>query len=582
MHRRKNRMDAWVASAILVLSLSPAIAANAQEGFLDRLKGKFSGSPNTMGVATATQVASTQTTDDSAAAVDDSATMIAETRKVSLVMGQTKRIPFPDIIKRVSVDNREFVDPKVNKNNLRELFVMAIASKPGAAQIIVTDRNNRSYRIDVAITADAGPLQMAIEESFPHTNVRAIPVGESGVLMTGFVDNPQEIGAILGLAEKIYPGGVVDNLKAVGPQQVQLRVMIAEVNRTKLRALGVNFLATRTTTGGRATYFDSIVGGLVTESADASSPIGLAFKFNDQANILYGKLGQRHEFRAFIRALKEEGLAKIVAEPTLVTFSGRAASMVVGGEFPIIVPGQQGTFTVEFREYGNRLEFVPIVLGGGRIRLEVRPELSQLDYANGVVMQGFTIPGIIQRRIDTSLELNTGETYIAGGLISTGVSSTTSKLPYIGDMPLIGSAFRTVSYSEEEKELVIMVTPELVEPLRPGQKPCGYPGSESTHPSDGELYCKGNVEVPVCNECEISRRAELNIALDHAHHKAPCVPRETAAANEKTRATAAPPPASASVSQRDLEILEIKTPPSSLAPVKLQGLIGPTGYDAGR
>jgi pilus assembly protein CpaC len=194
-------------------------------------------------------------------------------------------------------------------------------------------------------------------------------------------------------------------------------------------------------------------------------------------------------------------------------------------------------------------------------------------------MQGFTIPGIIQRRIDTSLELNTGETYIAGGLISTSVSATTNKVPYLGDMPLIGAAFRTMSYTEEEKELIIMVTPELVEPLKPGQRPCGFPGSETTHPSDGELYWKGNVETPVCNACEISRRAEMNISVDHAHQKAPCVPRHTVSADGKPGATAAQPPASAAAPQRGLEL---KTSTSSLPPIKLQGLIGPTGYDAGR
>ena len=139
-----------------------------------------------------------------------------------------------------------------------------------------------------------------------------------------------------------------------------------------------------------------------------------------------------------------------------------------------------------------------------------------------------------------------------------------------------------MSYSEEEKELVIMVTPELVEPLKPGQKPCGYPGSETTHPSDGELYWKGNIEAPVCNVCESTRRAELNVSVDHAHHKAPCVPRQTAAANDKPRATTATTvtttkqSASAEVPQRE------ETPPSSLPPIKHQGLIGPLGYDAGR
>lgn len=573
MHRRKKSTEAWIASAILVLSLTPALSANAQEGFLQSLKSKFSGSTNSS--AMAGQGSGGDSTGDLTA--PDTAAPIAETRKLSLVMGQAKTVTLPDLIKRVKVDNPALVDPKVNKNNPRELFVLATAPKPGVAQITVTDRNDRAYRIDVAITADAGPLQQAIDEMFPNTNVRAIPAGESGVAVVGAVDNPQEIGAILDLAEKFYPQAVVNGLKAVGPQQVQLRVMIAEVNRTKLRALGVNFFGTRSTTGGRTTYFDSLIGGLVTESADPSSPIGLSFKFSPDNTILFGKLGNRHEFRAFIRALKEEGLAKIVAEPTLVTFSGRAASMVVGGEFPIIVPGQQGTFTVEFREYGNRLEFVPVVLGGGRIRLEVRPELSQLDYANGVVMAGFTIPGIIQRRIDTSLELNTGETYIAGGLISTAVSATTNKLPYIGDVPIVGAAFRTMSYTEEEKELIIMVTPELVEPLKPAQKPCAFPGSETTHPTNGELFLKGNIEAPACNACEISRRSELNVRLDHAYHKPPCVPRYSVSASEASKGTAVKP-SGATVD----EPAKVETPSQAQRSASLPGLIGPLGYDAGR
>jgi pilus assembly protein CpaC len=452
-----------------------------------------------------------------------------------------------------------------------------VAAKPGAAQITVTDRNGQSHRINVTITQDAGPLQQAVEDMFPDANVRAIPAGDGGVALVGYVDNPQSITAILDLAEKFYPGGVINGLKAVGPQQVQLRVMIAEVNRTKLRALGVNFFGTRSTTGGRTTYFDSIVGGLVTEQADATSPIGIGFSFNDRSNILFGKLGQRHEFRLFMQALKEEGLAKIIAEPTLVTFSGRAASMVVGGEFPIVVPQQQGTFSIEFREYGNRLEFVPVVLGGGRIRLEVRPELSQLDYANGVAFQGFTIPGLIQRRVDTSVELNTGETFIAAGLIQREVAANTSKVPYIGDVPIFGAAFRTVSYTEVEKELVIMVTPELVEPLRPGQKPCSFPGSESTHPSNGELFWNGNVESPPCTPCEISRRAELGITLSHAKRGLPCCPQpaETAESRKDGEAsltgivaeTEANDEASSSQAQR---------------PESLPGLIGPLGYEAGR
>jgi pilus assembly protein CpaC len=575
-------MEAWVGCAILALSFVPSTSfaqeGRAPSGFRRAMQslGRALATTEDPGAAEEQQEQQEQDEDGlavTAPKVPEADQGVGDTRKLSLVISQSKTIPLPDLIRRVEIDNPSMVDARVKKNNPRELIVTAVAAKPGAAQITVTDRNGQGHRILVTITQDAGPLQQTIEEMFPDANVRAIPAGDGGVAVVGYVDNPQAITAILDLAEKFYPGGVINGLRAVGPQQVQLRVMIAEVNRTKLRALGVNFFATRTTTGGRTTYFDSIVGGLVSEHVDPASPIGIGFTFSPDNNILFGKLGQRHEFRGFVRALKQEGLAKIIAEPTLVTFSGRAASMVVGGEFPIVVPQQQGTFSIEFREYGNRLEFVPVVLGGGRIRLEVRPELSQLDYANGVVMDGFTIPGIIQRRVDTSVELNTGETFVAAGLISRAVSATTNKVPYIGDVPIFGAAFRTVSYNEEEKELVVMVTPELVESMKPGQKPCFFPGSESTHPSNGELYWNGNVESPPCNPCETSRRAELGIGLSHAKRGLPTCPQPVdALAGQKAgeaslTGTVAPEDADAEA-QSQAE--------------SLPGLIGPLGYEKGR
>jgi pilus assembly protein CpaC len=579
MHPRISRSEAWIGCTILVLSVVPS-PAWAQE---NPTSTGFRRAVQTLGRALAgpegKQVAERPQDEDDAppspAKSTDPEQGVTDTRKLSLVISQSKTITLPEFAKRVKIDNPSMVDARVNKNNPKELIVTAVAAKPGAAQITVTDRNGQGHRINVTITQDAGPLQQALEDMFPDANVRAIPAGEGGVAIVGYVDNPQSITAILELAEKFYPGGVINGLKAVGPQQVQLRVMIAEVNRTKLRALGVNFFGTHTK-GGQTTYFDSIVGGLVTERADPTSPVGIGFTFSPDNNILFGKLGQRHEFRAFIRALKQEGLAKIVAEPTLVTFSGRAASMVVGGEFPIVVPQQQGTFSVEFREYGNRLEFVPVVLGGGRIRLEVRPELSQLDYANGVVMDGFTIPGIIQRRVDTSVELNTGETFIAAGLISKDVSATTNKVPYIGDVPIFGAAFRTVSYTEEEKELVVMVTPELVEPLKPGQKPCAHPGSESTHPSNGELFWNGNVESPPCTPCETSRRAELGITVSHAKRGLPSCPESAGVASKAKRGE---PTLTGTVTEEETKP---NAPSQAQRPEGLPGLIGPLGYEAGR
>ncbi len=264
-------------------------------------------------------------------------------------------------------------------------------------------------------------------------------------------------------------------------------------------------------------------------------------------------------------------MAKVIAEPTLVAFSGRAADMNIGGEFPIIVPGQNGTFSVEFRQYGNRLDFVPVVLGGGRIRLDVRPELSELDYANGVVMAGFTIPGIKTRRVNTAVELNTGETFVLAGLLNTTVNADQSKVPYIGDIPLIGAVFRTTTYSSEEKELIVMVTPELVEPLKASQKPCSYPGAESTHPSNHELFLLGNIESPVCNPCEITRRSQLGLDLIHTPAgKCHTGCRSCAAASAKQ------PTARAATAQR------MSAPEEPATANQTLRFFGPAGYDAGR
>jgi pilus assembly protein CpaC len=211
--------------------------------------------------------------------------------------------------------------------------------------------------------------------------------------------------------------------------------------------------------------------------------------------------------------LQTEGLAKIMAETTLVTFSGRAANMIVGGEFPIIVPGSaaSATFSIDFREFGNKLDIIPTVLGGGRVRLEVRPELSELDFANGVTLSGFTVPALKTRRADTAIEMNSGETFAIGGLISTADVAVLDKVPYIGDVPIVGAGFRTVEYRMEEKELIILVTPELAEPMSPSEVPCGYPGSETVPPSNHELHFLGNPESPACNECEIARREKARL-----------------------------------------------------------------------
>ena len=191
-----------------------------------------------------------------------------------------------------------------------------------------------------------------------------------------------------------------------------------------------------------------------------------------------------------------------------MTTSGRPANLLSGGEFPILVPQSLGTVTIEWREFGVRMEAVPIVLGNGRLRLEVQPEVSERDFSNAVQVAGTTVPGLTVRRANTAVEMNFGETMVIAGLISSRKTAETSKTPFLGELPVVGAAFRRVRYTEGETELVIMVTPELVSPLKSGQVPAGGPGLFTATPTDRELYLDGVLEVPNygddCPDCQYS------------------------------------------------------------------------------
>jgi pilus assembly protein CpaC len=179
-----------------------------------------------------------------------------------------------------------------------------------------------------------------------------------------------------------------------------------------------------------------------------------------------------------------------------MTLSGRTASLLDGGEQAIPVPAGLGQVGTQFEEFGTRLNFLPIVLGNGKIHLEVEPEVSRLDAASGTSIQGTIVPGRATQRVHTTVEMEDGQTLLLGGLIQRDNNGTTSKVPILGDLPLIGAAFRTVSYTDDETELVVMVTPRLVDPMSCDQLPKYLPGMETRKPDDFELFLEGILEAP--------------------------------------------------------------------------------------
>lgn len=400
-------------------------------------------------------------------------------------------------------------DPQVisvTKVERRPNQIRLHAVAPGVTSVVLVDEHDQSFKLEVFVTGDVRHLQATIRKLFPKSSVEVVALPSStdaSVLLRGWVTQPEHINEVVEIAEQFYPN-VINQMQIGGVQQVLLKVKVMEVQRAKIRKLGFNFLHLDNdnfvaSTPGQLTP----VGGL---GDSGIQPATIAASLADPS-VLFGIVSDDELFQGFVEALKEESLLKILAEPELVTTNGRPANLLAGGEFPILVPQSLGTVTIEWREFGVRLEAVPIMLGNGRVRLELQPEVSERDFTNAVQVSGLTVPGLTTRRVNTQVEMNFGQTFIIAGLLSTEQTAETSKIPFLGELPWIGAAFRRVSYDHGETELIIMVTPELVGPLSPDQVPPGGPGLFTDTPTDRELFRDGMLEVPSygdrCEGCGI-------------------------------------------------------------------------------
>jgi pilus assembly protein CpaC len=387
-------------------------------------------------------------------------------------------------------------DPTIVKvtapNDARHLRIQSLT--PGITSLAIVDETGATFNIEVLVIGDVRELEAQIRQSFPDTNVKAVKVKDS-VLLTGSVNKAEDIPTIIKIAEQFHPN-VLNALKITGVQQVLLKVQVMEVQRGKIRSMGLNYWLNGLH-GNRFTNI-STPGGLVPTSAYTSTIGGSASvsstTFGNTTGIMHIASNDA-TLDAFIEALKDETLLKVLAEPNLVTVNGRPADFLSGGEFPILVPQGVGTATVAYKQFGVQLVFVPTVLSSGRLRLDVAPEVSERDFTSAIVLSGTTVAGIKTRRVNTQVEMNFGETLIIAGLISNNVTAETHKVPFLGELPWIGAAFRRVKHNEAETELMILVTPEYVAPLEEGQVPPGGPGSNTTSPTDRELYIDGRMEI---------------------------------------------------------------------------------------
>lgn len=305
-----------------------------------------------------------------------------------------------------------------------------------------------------------------------------------------------ETGGDSGVGTAYISSQIINLLRVPGPNQVLLQVKIAELNRTALREIGADILGVSPRTGN--IFGTQIAGGTIS----ALGALGLG----GLGGIATGGIGSdttafgifpSGDWEILFRALRRNSLVSILAEPNLMAMSGHEASFLAGGQFPVPVPQSSGgisnTITIEWKDFGVLLTFVPTVLDDEMIRLEVSPEVSTIDDSLGIVLEGFRIPGVNTRKASTTVELRQGQTLALAGLLNISIDANTSRIPGLGDLPYIGPMFSNTSHKRVEKELLVMVTPYLVQPMDCDQVPC-LPTDGIDEPNDLEFYLMNRIE----------------------------------------------------------------------------------------
>ncbi|OTP79288.1 type II and III secretion system protein family protein [Caballeronia sordidicola] len=353
--------------------------------------------------------------------------------------------------------------------------VFVLGKKAGTTTLYVLGANNKTLlQRTVVVSRDMGALRTMVAQRFPAMNLQ-LATGNGSLEISGQAPNAADADAVVQsvtpyLGEKEV---LVNRMTIDRPQQVQLRVRITEVDRNITQQLGINWQSLGHAAGnffagvysGRPLY--DLTNPLTSSTGQVSYPVNLP------TNNAYGIFGAFHtngtDIQGVLDALNQEGLITILAEPSLVALSGQTASFLAGGEFPIPVSQINGVISIEFKQFGVKLDFTPTVLSEGRISLKVRPEVSQIDTTVSVTTGGVTVPGLSVRRADTTVELASGQSFAIGGLLQSNTTDVVSQIPGIGSIPILGKLFSSSNYQNNKTELVIMVTPYLVEPTNPGQ-----------------------------------------------------------------------------------------------------------------
>ena len=436
----------------------------------------------------------------------------ADGRQVEAGPAAARGAPFKGVISRTSVVVKKsqvidvalpFASAMVAETEIADLVPLSdrslyvLGKKVGSTRLTIIGANQKVIQIaEIEVTPDIVDLRAKLSENIPNSNIRVSSMN-GGIVLSGALHDAPAIEKAMAIAGHYSPDAVTNALTVASPQQVMLEVRFVEASRTASRELGSGARGRNSTVG-----FDS--GKQVFEAPGGVGPLQAAALLSGAepfGTILARVLENGMNVDVMLRALEGRSLARRLAEPNLVTMSGETASFLAGGEFPFPISADNNRISIEFKKFGVALAFTPVVLADGLINLKIAPEVSEIDQTSSVDVGGVRIPGLSVRRANTTVELKDGQSLAIAGLLQHNQSNNQSQLPWLGQVPVLGALFKSSDFKKSESDLVIIVTPRLVKPKRPGEQ-LRTPMDAPVAGNDVDFFLNGRSEVSENHDSE--------------------------------------------------------------------------------
>ncbi len=369
--------------------------------------------------------------------------------------------------------------------NLSDRSIYVLGKTPGATTLTIFDQDGQLIaNVDVRVTPDIAEFKERLSQILPGENIE-VRTANDGIVLSGTVSGSRKVARAMELAELYAPGKVTNLMMVGGSQQVMLQVRFAEMQRSVAKSLGSSLTVSNTETPldsfAIGTGSAGVTNGVLTSQGTSAGAIGVGFGIGGLAvNVL-------------IEALESKGMARTLAEPNIVAISGQEARFLAGGEYPVPVESSENSVTVEYRPFGVELNFLPTVIDGDLINLELETTVSAIDQDTSFTSgSGLSVAGFKVRRASTTVEMRDGQSFAIAGLLQDDFSDLSGQVPWLGDVPILGALFRSAEYQRRQTELVIIVTPHLVTPTT--SEALALPTDRMRIPTEAELFLTGRTE----------------------------------------------------------------------------------------